>query len=75
MDAKGETIFRRRPYYYTFEGFTEEQIAEACFQIPFQAARRNARSGVQPSPRYGQATLSFIEHSYLRVDEVEVAGK
>ena len=26
MDAKGETIFRRRPYYYAFEGFTEERI-------------------------------------------------
>jgi hypothetical protein len=76
MDAKGETIFRRRPYYYAFEGFTEERIARGLLANTVPQRLVQTRTAVcNPSPRFGKATLSFIEHNYLRVDQVEVAGK
>jgi Dolichyl-phosphate-mannose-protein mannosyltransferase len=76
MDAKGETIFRRRPYYYAFEGFTEERIARGLLANTVPRRLVETRTAVcNPSPRFGKATLSFIEHNYLRVDQVEVAGK
>jgi Dolichyl-phosphate-mannose-protein mannosyltransferase len=76
MDAKGETIFRRRPYYYAFEGFTEERIARGLLANTVPQRLVQTRTAVcNPSPRFGKATLSFIEHNYLTVDQVEVAGK
>ena len=76
MDAKGETIFRRRPYYYAFEGLTEERIARGLLANTVPRRLVETRTAVcNPSPRFGKTTLSFIEHNYLRVDQVEVAGK
>jgi len=76
MDAKGETIFRRRPYYYAFEGFTEERIKRGL--LVSTVPRRLIETGTAvcvPSTRFSKATLTFIEHNYLRVGHVEVAGK
>jgi Dolichyl-phosphate-mannose-protein mannosyltransferase len=76
MDAKGETIFRRRPYYYAFEGFTEERIERGLLADTVPRRLVETRTAVcNPSTRFGKATLSFIEHNYLRVGQIAVAGK
>ena len=76
MDAKGETIFRRRPYYYAFEGFTEERIERGLLANTVPRRLVETRTAVcNPSTRFGEATLSFIEHNYLRVGQIAVAGK
>jgi hypothetical protein len=76
MDAKGETIFRRRPYYYAFEGFTEERIKRGLLVSTVPRRLIETRTAVcVPSTRFSKNTLTFIEHNYLRVGQVEVAGK
>jgi hypothetical protein len=76
MDAKGETIFRRRPYYYTFEGFTEERMKRGLLVSTVPRRLIETRTAVcVPSTRFSKTTLTFIEHNYLKVGHVEVAGK
>jgi hypothetical protein len=76
MDAKGETIFRRRPYYYAFEGFTEERMKRGLLVSTVPRRLIETRTAVcVPSTRFSKTTLTFIEHNYLRVGHVEVAGK
>jgi hypothetical protein len=76
MDAKGETIFRRRPYYYAFEGFTEERIKRGLLVSTVPRRLIETRTAVcVPSTRFSKATLTFIEHNYLRVGHVDVVGK
>jgi hypothetical protein len=76
MDAKGETIFRRRPFYYAFEGFTEERIKRGLLVSTVPRRLIETRTAVcVPSTRFSKATLTFIEHNYLTVGHVEIAGK
>ena len=76
MDAKGEAIFRRRPYYYAFEGFTEERMKRGLLVSTIPRRLVETRTAVcVPSTRFSKTTRTFIEHNYLRVGEVEVAGK
>jgi Dolichyl-phosphate-mannose-protein mannosyltransferase len=76
MDAKGETIFRRRPYYYAFEGFTEERIKRGLLVSTVPRRLIDTRTAVCiPSARFSKTTLTFIGHNYLSVGDVEVAGK
>ena len=76
MDAKGETIFRRRPYYYAFEGFTEERIKRGLLVSTVPRRLIETRTAVCVlSTRFSKTTLTFIEHNYLRVGHLEVAGK
>jgi hypothetical protein len=76
MDAKGETIFRRRPYYYAFEGFTEERIKRGLLVSTVPRRLTETRTAVcVPSTRFTKTTQTFIEHNYLSVGHLEVAGK
>jgi Dolichyl-phosphate-mannose-protein mannosyltransferase len=76
MDAKGETIFRRRPYYYVFEELTEERIKRGLLVCTVPQRLIDTRTAVcVPSIRFNKTTQAFIEHNYLKVGHIEVAGK
>lgn len=49
MDAKGEPIFRRRPYYYVFRGiYRRADRTRATRKYCASTARGDAHSGMQP---------------------------
>jgi hypothetical protein len=76
MDAKGEAVFRPRPNYYAFEGFTEARIERRLITNTVPERLVQTRTAVCiPSERLGAAALLFIEHSYVRVANISVVGK
>lgn len=76
MDAKGETVFRPRPNYYAFEGFTEDRIDRGLITNTVPQRLIETRTAVcNPSERMGEAALLFIEHNYVSVGNISVVGK
>jgi hypothetical protein len=76
MDAKGETVFRPRPYYYAFEGFTEARIDRGLMTSTVPQRLIETRTAVcNPSPRLDDRTLLFIERNYVSVGSISVLGK
>jgi hypothetical protein len=78
MDAKGESIFRMRPYFYGFEHITMHLVAEGA--IP-----DNAADSLIAKPtyvvvawsvvRYPHGLQSFVYNNYLPAGTLYVAGK
>lgn len=76
MDAKGETIFRRRALYWVLEGITRERIRRGL--IPYDVPQRLAETGtgVVVASRLSPSDLNFIQANYLLFSKrVFVAGK
>lgn len=77
MDAKGETIFRRRPYYYaiekiTFDALHNNKIAD---NIAESIEAHNVHV-IRASNRYTDRTEAFIAANYLRLSpDIFAAGK
>ena len=64
------------PTIMSFEGFTEGRIERGLLANIVPRRLVETRTAVcNPSTRFGKATLSFIEHNYLRVGQIAVAGK
>jgi hypothetical protein len=78
MDAKGESIFRMRPYFYGFETITMQLVASGV--IP-----DNSADSLVAKPtyvvvakkfyRYPGRLKSFVQNNYLRTGTLFVAGK
>ena len=78
MDLKGETIFRRRPFYYALEGITRERIRRGL--IADDIAQRlvtthTAVVHVTPAFPYPPAAQAFVSAHYLSVGAVSVLGQ
>jgi hypothetical protein len=76
FDAKGETIFRSRPYYYVFEQITRERVRRG--ELPDDAPERlvAARTPVAVQSNWlTPATTQFMEHNYISIGSVLVLGK
>jgi hypothetical protein len=76
LDAKGQTIFRRRPYFYVFEQITRERVeaGELVDDAPQQmiAARTPV---VIESHWLTKTTADFVDQNYIPVGSVMVLGK
>jgi len=76
LDAKGQTIYRFRPYYYVFEQITRERVerGELLDDAPNRliAARTPV---VIESYWLTQATEQFVNQNYIPVGSVLVLGK
>ena len=75
MDSKGETIFRRRPYFYVLETMTRRRIALGL--IPNNIIERliETRTCVAKARRLPADACAFVKANYLPVfDEIRVAG-
>jgi hypothetical protein len=76
LDAKGQTIYRARPYYYVFEQITRERVERG--QLLDDAPKRlvAARTPVVIESHWlTQATGQFVSQNYLSVGSVLVLGK
>jgi hypothetical protein len=78
MDAKGESIFRMRPYFYGFETITMQLVAsgtladnsvESLISKPTYVVVADSYS------RYPPKLKRFVQQNYLRVGTLYVAGK
>ena len=78
MDAKGESIFRRRPYFYGFETITMQ--LEASGAIPDNSADSLIAKPTyvvvaESFYRYPAKLQNFVHNNYLLADTLYVAGK
>jgi hypothetical protein len=76
LDAKGQTIFRPRPYFYIFEQFTRERVERG--KLPDDSPQHlvAARTPVVVSSHWlTSATADFISQNYISVGLLMVLGK
>jgi hypothetical protein len=77
MDLKGETIYRRRPFYYIFEFITREQMAEGLIQDRIAEAVVAARCHVAQADGafFPPAGRKFLNENFVDVGRLRVAGQ
>ena len=76
LDAKGQTIYRARPYYYVFEQLTRERVERG--ELIDDAPKRliAARTPVVVESHWlTEATRHFVSQNYVSVGSVLVLGK
>jgi hypothetical protein len=76
LDAKGQSIYRPRPFYYVFEQITREKVerGELRDDAPEQLIA-NRTPVVVPSYWLAPATGQFVRQNYVPVGSVLVLGK
>jgi hypothetical protein len=77
MDLKGETIFRRRPFYYIFEFITREQISRGLIHDRIAAGVIAARCHVAQADGafFPPAGRQFLSENFVDVGRLRVAGQ
>jgi hypothetical protein len=76
LDAKGQTIYRPRPYYYVFEQLTREQVERGELLDDAPTRLIAARTPVVIESHWlTQATGRFVTQNYISVGAVLVLGK
>lgn len=77
MDLKGETVFRRRPYYFALEQITRRRIKEGRIpdSIPEYLISTGTCVVVTGGRRYPIRAQSFINSNYLSIGPLSVAGR
>ena len=76
LDAKGQTIYRPRPFYYVFEQITREKVERG--ELRDDAPERltaNRTPVVVASYWLAPATGQFVSQNYVPVGSVLVLGK
>ncbi|MBV9391688.1 MAG: glycosyltransferase family 39 protein [Verrucomicrobia bacterium] len=67
MDAKGETIFRRRPFYYVFEGLTGLRLKAGMIEDTVPERLIETRAPLATLCRMPARAKSFISQNYLPI--------
>ena len=76
FDAKGDTVFRRRPFYYVLEGLTNQRLRRGLIKDDIPERLIATRAPIAMTLRTPPRARDFIEHNYLTVAwRVRVLGK
>lgn len=77
MDLKGETIFRKRTFYYVFEGITRKRIELGLINdtISEDIVREKTYVAVPDSGYFPARGRAFLNQNFLLVGDLRVAGK
>ena len=76
MDSKGETIFRKRPFYYVLEGITIERMKQGLIADDIPEVLVKTATCVLHPRRMSDRDYQFINANYLKVATYTmVAGK
>lgn len=76
MDAKGETVFRRRPFFYALESVTQQRLLEGLTPDTIAADLRKTKTHVVVAWRLPPRDDAFVAVNYLPVwKNIFVAGK
>jgi hypothetical protein len=76
MDAKGDCIFRPRPYWFVLETFTRKRLEHHLLadDLP-ERLTVTGTAVVDESPRMSSRSLEFIHRNYLSVGPLSVLGQ
>jgi hypothetical protein len=76
MDLKGETIYRRRPFYYAFELITRSQMAYGIIPDTVAADVVRTRTYVAQAdgPMWPPVARAFLNDHFINVGRLRVAG-
>lgn len=77
MDIKGETIYRRRPFYYAFETIARAQMREGLIRDTVPEAIIAARCYVTQAdgPMFPERANAFVHDHFLDVGRLRAAGQ
>ena len=77
IDHKGETIYRRRPFYYALETITREQIAHGLIADTIAADVVRTRTYVAQAdgPIWPSAGRAFLSANFLDLGRLRAAGQ
>ncbi len=76
MDLKGETIYRRRPYYFIFEAITREAIDRGLIAdtIPEDLVRARCYVVQANGPFFPERGARFMDAHYVDLGRLRAAG-
>src|SRR5262249_47589603 len=77
MDAKGESVFRRRPFYLALERMAVAEIDRGLVPdtIPEDLVRTRTHVVIFDRMRFPDRATEFIRANYLPLDRLWVAGQ
>jgi hypothetical protein len=77
MDIKGETLFRRRPFYYAFETVTRAQMRKGMIADRVPEAIVGARCYVTQAegPMFPARANTFVHDHFVDVGRLRAAGQ
>jgi hypothetical protein len=77
LDFKGETVYRRRPYFYVLETITRSAIARGVLPdtIPEAIAATGACVAVADHPRLPSRARAFLLANFVPVGNLRVCGQ
>lgn len=77
MDLKGETVFRRRPFFYVLEGVTRKrmQLGTIRDSIPEDIVRTKTTVAAADSAFFPPRGRQFINENFISVGPLRVAGQ
>jgi hypothetical protein len=77
MDLKGETIFRRRPFYHAFEYLTRAQIAHGVIKDTVAQDMIRTRTYVAQAdgPMWPPAARAFLNENFVNLGRLRAAGQ
>ncbi len=77
MDAKGETVFRRRPFFWVLETITNARLRRGLLPdtIPEGIVRTRCHAAVEDSPRFPERGRAFLNANFVSVGRLRVAGR
>ena len=76
MDAKGESVFRQRPFYFVLEGITLTRMQLGLIDDTIAARLVATATAVDVPGRLQDKTQAFVDANYLPVsDDIAVAGQ
>jgi hypothetical protein len=77
MDLKGETIFRRRPFYYAFELITRSQIAHGIIEdtVAADVVRKRTYVAQADGPMWPPQARAFLNENFINLGRLRAAGQ
>ena len=77
MDLKGETIFRKRPFYYAFENITRAQMSRGIIKDTIREDVIRTRTYVAQAdgPMWPPKARAFLSENFLDMGRLRAAGQ
>jgi hypothetical protein len=77
IDLKGETIFRRRPFYYAFEYITRAQIAHGLIRdtVAEDVVRTRTHVAQADGPMWPPRARAFLSANFLNMGRMRASGQ
>lgn len=77
IDYKGETIYRRRPFYYAFETITRAQIAKGLIRdtVAEDVVRTRTYVAQADGPIWPSAARAFLRAYFVDLGRLRAAGQ